>query len=118
MHIKILFSKLDILLPSDLNDNILSEITSADALVLAGTFSVKFSFIWISTTEDFDFFLLADIEREKRVKCLVVARCYVGLGYQFIHTKKFNSKQDCITIHPRKFLVDERQIVINRRVSI
>ena len=37
----------DILLPSDWNDNILSEITSANALVLAGTFSVKFAFTWI-----------------------------------------------------------------------
>ena len=64
------------------------------------------------------FFLLADIEREKRVKCLVVARCYVGLGYQFIHTKEFNSKQGCITIHPRKFLVGERQIIISCGVSI
>ena len=33
------------------------------------------------------FFLLADIERQKRVKCLLVARCYVGLGYQFIQPK-------------------------------
>ena len=30
------------------------------------------------------FFLLADIERKKRVKCLIVAKCYIGLGYQFI----------------------------------
>ena len=33
------------LLPSDWNDNILSEITSANALVFAGTFSMKFAFI-------------------------------------------------------------------------
>ena len=59
------------------------------------------------------FFLLADIEREKLVKCLIVVRCYVGLGYQIIHTKEFNSKQGCITTNPRKFLVGERQIIIN-----
>ena len=64
------------------------------------------------------FFLLADIERQKRVKCLIVARCYVGLGYQFINTKEFNSKQGCITIHSRTFLVGERQIIINHGVSI
>ena len=68
-------------------------------------------------------FLLADIEREKWVKYLIVARSYVGLGYKFIHTKEFNSKQGCTTIHPRKFLVGERpprkflvgerQIIIN-----
>ena len=45
-------------------------------------------------------FLLADVEREKRVKCVIVARCDGGLSYQFIRIKKFNSKQGCITIHP------------------
>ena len=93
------------------------KITCANALVLAKTFSVKFAFICISTTDEF-FFLLADIEREKRVKCLIVARCYVGFGYQSIHTKEFNSKQGCITIHPRQFLVGERQSIINCGVSI
>ena len=34
-----------------------------------------------------------------------VSCSYVGLGYIFIHTKEFNSKQGCITINPRKFLV-------------
>ena len=78
-----LFSKLQTFCYLEI-DNILSEITSANALVLAETFSVKFAFIWIG----FEFFiLLADIEREKRLKCLVVARSYVGLSYQFIHTK-------------------------------
>ena len=54
------------------------------------------------------FFLLGDIECEKWVKCLIIARSYVRFGYQFIHTKAFNSKQSCITIHPRQFLVGER----------
>ena len=49
------------------------------------------------------FFLLANIEYEKRVKCLIIAKCYVGLGYQFIHTKEFNFKQGCLTINPRQF---------------
>ena len=57
----------------------------------------------ISNTVFEFFFLLADIEREKMVKFLIVARRYVGMGYQFIHTKEFNSKQGCITIHPIKF---------------
>ena len=56
------------------------------------------------------FFLLADIESEKRVKCLIVARCYVGLVYQFIDTKEFNSKQGCITIHPRKFWLENDKL--------
>ena len=30
------------------------------------------------------FSLLADIECKNWVKCLTIARCYVGLGYQFI----------------------------------
>ena len=64
------------------------------------------------------FFLLADIECEKWEKCLIIARCYVRLSYQFIHTKEFNSKQGCITIHPRQFLVGEWQIIIKRGASI
>ena len=51
----------------DWNDNILSEITSTNAHVLAGTFSVKFALIWISTTEDlsFSFYLLtSNVKRE------------------------------------------------------
>ena len=52
----------------------------------------------------FEFFFFADIEREKWVKCHVIAMCYVGFGYQVIHTKVFNFKQGCITIDPRKFL--------------
>ena len=63
-------------------------------------------------------FLLADMECEKWVKSYIIAKFYVGLGYQFIHTKEFNFKQGCITIHPRKFLAGERQIIINRGVSI
>ena len=56
----------------------MSEIISANALELAGRFSVKFAFIRISAIEDLEFlFLHADIEREKRVKCLIVVRCYV-----------------------------------------
>ena len=43
------------LLPSDWNDNILSEISSANAIVLAGKFSVKFAFIWLSIIEDLSF---------------------------------------------------------------
>ena len=67
----------------------------------------------------FEFFiLLADIKREKRVKCFIITRCYVALGYQFIHIKAFNTKQGGITIHPRQFLVGERQIVINCGVWI
>ena len=105
------------MLRSDWNDNIFSEITSANALVLAGT--LKFAFYLDINNRGFEFFfLLADIEREKRVKCLVVARYYVGLGYQIIHTKELNSRQGGNTIHPRKFLVEERQIIINRGVSI
>ena len=46
MYILRIFSKLQIfLLPSDWNDNILSEITIANAFVLAATISVKLAFI-------------------------------------------------------------------------
>ena len=96
--------------PSDWNDNILSEISSANDLVLTGIFSVNLPLFGYQQQRTFKnrVFLSACWHGTwKRVKCLVVARCYVELGRQFIHTKEFNSKQGCITIHPRTFLVGE-----------
>ena len=70
------------MLPSDWNDSILPAITSANALVLAGTFSMKFAFILDINNRGFEFFFwFADIECEKWVKCLIIARCYGGLSY-------------------------------------
>ena len=109
------------LVPSDWSDNILSEITSnqCKSSCAGGNNFSEICFHFDINNRGFEFFiLLADIEGKKRIKSLIFARCYVGLGYHFIHTKEFNSKQGCITLHPRKFLVGERQIIINRGVSI
>ena len=95
------------LLPSDWNDNILSQMTNAKAFVLAGTFSVKVAFSWTSATEVFRYSLFVYIEDEKRLQRLVVTRCIVELSYRFMQTKEFNYKQSCITIRPSKFLVGE-----------